>query len=324
MDCQDPDLDRGIHPASGARRYRAFGLDILSEVELPHLPGAAAAEVDLAIVLGEVEPSFRSVAGYRRGKIFDQFRYEAVDGGRIVVEPLPGANPVNIADGLMSRVITIALYQRGMLPLHASAASIGGRTIAICGRSGAGKSTLAAMLADLGGTVVSDDMLVLAVGGEACGAWSGAIGLKLSTASLAAVGLGSDGLRLANSVEGKYFLPGSGAGAQQPVAVTTLVCLGDGAPRIERLSSFRAASEWNACVKMPELVEVAPDRDALWRRWLGLLGATEVLLVSHGRDMSALRRIAERLADGRNLPDFHDEGCYHGHTVERHAGCTEA
>ena len=187
MDCQAPALRQERRAASAGFFYGAFGLTIHSEIELPQLPpGDPAARADLDRRIGEVESSLHSEVGYRRGRLFDDFRYEATDGREVVIEPLPGASPHNVADGIMSRVLTIVAYQRGVLPLHASAVELDGRVIAVSGLSGAGKSTFAALLVARGGRVVADDMLVL--GGEGALAWPGAAGLKLSSLSLGRIG----------------------------------------------------------------------------------------------------------------------------------------
>ncbi|TFI60257.1 hypothetical protein E2493_00655 [Sphingomonas parva] len=327
MDCQGPVLDRGTHPASGTWRYRAFGLTIASQVPLPQLAACATGgTADLVVALGQVEPGFESRPGYRRGRIYDQFRYEAVDGVRIVVEPLPGSSPSNIADGLMSRVLTAALYQRGLLPLHASAVVLSEGAIAVAGPSGAGKSTLAAMLARQGGRVLADDMLVLADDVDPRCAWGGAGGLKLTTGSLGTIGRGSEGLALANTAEGKYFLPMAAEASAQPVPITTLICLREGPPALETVPPFRALAEWKHRVKMPELIENAPCAQTLFRRWLDFVGAARVVMVSHGRDMAALAAIAQRLPGECGRHGEHPEGGGEddGPILQRHGSPAQA
>lgn len=55
----------------------------------------------------------------------------------------------------------IALHQRELIVLHASAVSIGGKAQLFCGASGAGKSTLAAALTQRGYALISDDICVI-------------------------------------------------------------------------------------------------------------------------------------------------------------------
>jgi hypothetical protein len=62
---------------------------------------------------------------------------------------------------LLGPVLGLLLRLRGVTCLHASAVSFGDRAIAFVGSEGAGKSTTAAMLAQKGYAVVSDDVVAL-------------------------------------------------------------------------------------------------------------------------------------------------------------------
>jgi hypothetical protein len=62
---------------------------------------------------------------------------------------------------LMGPVIAFTLRLRGVTCLHASCVAVDGRAIALLGRPGAGKSTTAAAFAQLGYSVLSDDVAVL-------------------------------------------------------------------------------------------------------------------------------------------------------------------
>ncbi len=67
----------------------------------------------------------------------------------------------DVAPYLVGPVLGIVLRLRGMVPLHASAVSIGGQAIALVGPAGAGKSTTAAAFARCGHRVISDDVVAL-------------------------------------------------------------------------------------------------------------------------------------------------------------------
>jgi hypothetical protein len=62
---------------------------------------------------------------------------------------------------LLGPVLGLLLRLRGVTCLHASAVSFGDRAIAFVGSEGAGKSTTAAMLAQKGCAVISDDVVAL-------------------------------------------------------------------------------------------------------------------------------------------------------------------
>jgi hypothetical protein len=62
---------------------------------------------------------------------------------------------------LLGPVLGLLLRLRGVTCLHASAVSVGDRAIAFVGSEGAGKSTTAAMFAQKGCAVISDDVVAL-------------------------------------------------------------------------------------------------------------------------------------------------------------------
>lgn len=87
-----------------------------------------------------------------------------------------GTNGAASADAqaqLVGPVIGWILRRRGMLCLHASVVSFGGRAVAFIGTKRTGKSTLAVACQAAGGTVLSDDLLVLKRRGESFRAHSG-------------------------------------------------------------------------------------------------------------------------------------------------------
>ena len=67
----------------------------------------------------------------------------------------------DVAPYLVGPVLGVVLRLRGMVPLHASAVSIGDQAIALVGPAGAGKSTTAAAFARCGYRVISDDVVAL-------------------------------------------------------------------------------------------------------------------------------------------------------------------
>jgi hypothetical protein len=64
----------------------------------------------------------------------------------------------DLATYLLGPVMGFVLRRRHVLPLHASAVSVGGRAVVLCGESEAGKSTTAAALALRGFTVLTEDI----------------------------------------------------------------------------------------------------------------------------------------------------------------------
>ena len=85
--------------------------------------------------------------------------FEVRGGQLITVWPAAGAEQKDIEIFLFGPVWATLCYQRGLLPLHASAILTDGRITAFAGRSGAGKSTTAALMHALNYQLFADDIL---------------------------------------------------------------------------------------------------------------------------------------------------------------------
>jgi hypothetical protein len=151
--------------------YIAFGLRIHSALPLPELMVASEGPADLVIRPGRVDPPVVKEADTDR--CFRLSSEEAVlswdtvgsfqvrGGTEILVEALPGVEERLLRLPLLGMVMSVALHQRGILSLHASAVAIEGQGVAFVGRSGRGKSTLAAALAARGHALAADDLVAL-------------------------------------------------------------------------------------------------------------------------------------------------------------------
>lgn len=163
-------------------RYRAHGLDVVSDIELP-LPPGGAADPDLVLRRGQrrsihpTPPDGTPVAtltdadgtlryGIARSATGVVLRYPGLcefvgdqEFGEVTAHPHPG-----VADGYLpvlasGMVLALHLLLRGHLVLHASAVFDGEAAIAFVGASGMGKSTLATALCRDGCTLLADDVL---------------------------------------------------------------------------------------------------------------------------------------------------------------------
>ncbi|THF73670.1 HPr kinase/phosphorylase [Cohnella fermenti] len=173
-------------PSGGraATLYEAFGLRMASRLPLPELPLAAGFRAgsmampglaDVEIGLTAAEPLLREMEELgsnfslsRDGRRFlflipDTAAYAIEDGRRILVAPLPGADPEKMRVYLLGTCMGALLLLRGTLPLHGSAVVVKGKAYAFVGDSGAGKSTLAAALAAMGHRLVSDDVVAVSL-----------------------------------------------------------------------------------------------------------------------------------------------------------------
>jgi hypothetical protein len=143
--------------------------------------------------------------------------------------------------------------------------------------------------------VFADDMVTLSGPQAPPLAAPGARGLKLSQVSLDHVGASSEGLSLANEVEGKFFLPLQVDPDRRPAPLKAIVRLVGGPSVLKPLSALAALAEWKNCIRHPELIGEAPDPSLLWRRWVELVACTPVILAGHGRRMDGVAPIVDYL-----------------------------
>ena len=80
------------------------------------------------------------------------------EGKDILVEPCPGVSQMALRLCMLGPALALALYQRGLFILHASAVAIDGTAVAFLGGHGWGKSTMAALLHARGYPVITDDV----------------------------------------------------------------------------------------------------------------------------------------------------------------------
>lgn len=157
-----------MEPSHG---YRAFGLNILSCLEIPHWPPGAP-PWDVVIERGEVprslpgaeqlwEGRFQGLAGRCIIDFAHAGRILIEEGRRVVIEPAPDGVPAWFVTLLATTGFAAVIYQRGGLCLHASAVARDGRAYLVAGPSGAGKSTTASALLKHGCHFVSDDVTMI-------------------------------------------------------------------------------------------------------------------------------------------------------------------
>jgi len=147
--------------------YRAFGINIDSEILLPELVVAGGVP-DVRIVYGNTPRELvgAHVKHDRRQVAPDQFllnvagvgRYYVRNGDYVVVEPDGSAEEREIRLFLLGSVMAALLMQRRIMPIHGSAVVLNDRAIIITGGSGAGKSTLLGALRKCGASYLTDDL----------------------------------------------------------------------------------------------------------------------------------------------------------------------
>ena len=161
--------------------YEVFGGVLQSDIEFPELPRSERERPDWTlrrreslvplsdpVIVGVEELVGGVAARLERGGDRFRLRFDdtgsfdiARDGARIDWSPLPGATPAVVRADVLGRVLSVALHAAGDLCLHASAAAIGGKAVALVGPRGYGKSTLTMALVANGAHLVADDTVRL-------------------------------------------------------------------------------------------------------------------------------------------------------------------
>lgn len=154
-------------------KYKAFGLEISSEIELPELLPIEFCNSSVEIKFGQVPKTLDKSTGkgifYETG--YDEFlfhfdsvgSYHVIKGQSITISPSSDSRHDELRLFLLGSVIGALLHQRGSLPIHGSTIQIGSSALIVCGKSSAGKSSLAAGFFNKGYTIYSDDISVISV-----------------------------------------------------------------------------------------------------------------------------------------------------------------
>ncbi|KMY51876.1 aldolase [Peribacillus loiseleuriae] len=151
--------------------YKAFGLHISSEIDLPETQKIKLEnkDIDIVVEIADLTKRWEVEAESNRYFLIKEnvcmFMVQGVaiyliqDGNRIIVSPMVNAQEDQIRLYLLGTCMGAALMQRKILPLHGSAIAIDGKAYAIVGDSGAGKSTLASAFLNRGYQLLSDDVI---------------------------------------------------------------------------------------------------------------------------------------------------------------------
>ncbi|MFY8106727.1 MAG: serine kinase [Elstera sp.] len=202
------------------RDFQLFGWRVRSALDLPELQPWRddAREPDVTIEIGPVPPLDAQAACFSpavqitpRGvrlaiPAVAIFWVEA--GARVTIDPVIALDAPDIRVFLLGTVLAVLCFQRGLLPLHASAVDIGGRVLLLSGVSGAGKSTLAAAFSARGYPLLSDDLCALEVQeGQPLRVLPAFPRVKLWRDSAAQLQVPLDGLERSRDELDKYHVP---------------------------------------------------------------------------------------------------------------------
>lgn len=152
--------------------YRAFGLNLFSEIPLPEVPrqGISKDMTDVEIEYGDLSEIWEKQVLLPKQKYVVEDHmvmfqvpgiaiFKIQEGKKITVSPISNSDEDHIRLYILGTCMGIILLQKKVLPLHGSAIDINGKAYAFIGDSGAGKSTLAAALLKEGFQLLSDDVI---------------------------------------------------------------------------------------------------------------------------------------------------------------------
>lgn len=152
-------------------KYRAFGLNIHSEIFLPELAVNESANSDLIIRRGKFDiPSGESIVegeNFRATedsiyRFWDEIgKFKVSNGNKIIIGPAKDVNEVVLRSFILGTVMATLLYQRRLFVIHSSAVNVNGNVIAFLGNKGYGKSTTAMTFYREGYPVIADDYIAV-------------------------------------------------------------------------------------------------------------------------------------------------------------------
>jgi hypothetical protein len=152
-------------------QYKAFGLLVSSDFEIPELYPFQSGEADVTIQYGNVPETIQwpEKQGVRFQLSEKEFLlkidgiadYYVDNGSRILIQKQPVATEQEVRLFLLSSVFSALLYIRNTVSLHASVIKNHNGCFLICGNSGAGKSTLTREFIQQGYQILSDDISVM-------------------------------------------------------------------------------------------------------------------------------------------------------------------
>lgn len=157
-------------------RYQAFGLNILSILELPDLKCHSFLQEDVSIIYGDTPDNLDPITSkgvlYQANKDNFLFKldhiasYHVQAGMKITISPAENAVLKDVQLFLQGPIFGALMHQKGVLPLHGSSVTNKKRSTIFCGKSGTGKSTLAALLTQKGYSLLADDISVIKTDGK--------------------------------------------------------------------------------------------------------------------------------------------------------------
>jgi len=150
-------------------KYKAFGINFASEVELPELlPYDGQQDIDIVLTekiqLQEGESKTRILSAGKDEISFEIFpvgRCSVIKGSKIIIEPDVRVSASTLRLFILTSAFGCLFYQRKLVPIHGSAIVSENKSIILMGNSGAGKSTLTSAFLNKGYDFLTDDVSII-------------------------------------------------------------------------------------------------------------------------------------------------------------------
>ncbi|MEC4896290.1 MAG: hypothetical protein SAL07_18275 [Oscillatoria sp. PMC 1051.18] len=237
--------------------YFAYSLGIKSELEIPEfIPFETNGDVTIKIKKDGQIKDYLSPEIYSQTWHFQLSRQQAFfylqdtglfrveNGNKIEIILTPETSLTLMRQYLVGIVMSVLLYQRGMLVLHASAVNFQGSAVAFLGVSGQGKSSTAAALHTQGYTLINDDVAPVNLGKGKATITPGFPQIKLSEEIATALGYDFESFDLLHPVESKRGYRFTNNLVQKPLPIRRIYLLADGDElKIEPLTPQQAVIE---------------------------------------------------------------------------------
>lgn len=295
-------MGKGTGIGAGVTRDVPFTVEADLDLGARIAPYLVATEGDVVVRAGSVPETLADVTA--RGVAYSinaaQFLLELPGGARYLVEEgqritydRRGASDREVALFLLGSAWAALCYQRGLLPLHASAIVDEGRVHAFTGPSGAGKSTLAAALAGRGRAFFTDDVLIVDGGSDALGGvcYAGQKDLKLWEDALALTGAAAAGPVRDKPDFAKFFADPAHASSAGSGRLASLTILGTDAARLAggrfamtALSGGRAIQQLRDSVYRPRFALGIWGRERLYQAIARMIAGVSVQIFDRRTD----------------------------------------
>ncbi len=210
--------------------YRAFGLQLRSQFELPGLQGSGPLIPGQPVGIGAgpvpdppagavaVGPNVHLEADSITLGVPGLARFLVRGGRDITVAAAPGAGAIDFAPVLLGPVLALLGHQRGLLPVHASGVQVQHGCVLLVGPPCSGKSTIAAALCRRGHPLVADDLCMVHVPADGSpSVFPGPASAGLWKDALHAMDVAPENLRPVRPGLEKFALPLPGATRAAPV-----------------------------------------------------------------------------------------------------------